>query len=348
MKVGSVNKVAATTKSSSKFDMKDFANKAIKHFQRAEMGPQSAQLAYYVLLALFPILLALGNIIPLLPIPTDQVLQYVEMGVPAEVSDVLLPILKGYLEGGSGGVVSIGIIVSIWPASKAFNVFQKVLNKVYDAKVRKNFIFARIFSFLTAILMISMVGVVAFIFVFGKEILQLLQNFFPINLAVISTFESLRWVVTFGILMLIMAFVYYFVPNVKWPFKFALPGAVFTTIGFLLVSQLFSLYISFVGKQAPGSGAVGVFIVLMIWLYLLGNVFILGGIINVIFYDYKHEDALVVDEKKTYLSVLYSKDAKEYTVNKQILRKTLVKQTDKIKEQNLPGQSEIQNWSKNS
>ena len=118
--------------------------------------------------------------------------------------------------------------------------------------------------------------------------------------------------------------------------------------GFLLVSQLFSLYISFAWKQAPGSGAIGVFIVLMIWLYLLGNVFILGGILNVIYYDYKHEDALVVDEKKTYLSVLYSKDAKEYTVKRQILRKSLVKKSDKIKETNLPGQTEIQNFSKNS
>lgn len=330
--------MVATTKSNSKFDIKTFANKAMGHFKRAEMGPQSAQLAYYILLALFPILLVLGNVIPLLPIATDQVLEYVELGVPAEVSEVLLPILKGYLEGGSGGAISIGLIISIWPASKAFNVFQRVLNQVYDTKVRKNFIIARVFSFLTAILLISLMGVVAFIFVFGKEILQLLQNFFPINLAIVNTFESLRWVVAFGILILIMAFVYYFVPNVKWPFKFALPGAIFSTVGFLLISQLFSLYISFAGKQAIGSGAIGVFIVLMIWLYLLGNVFILGGVINVVFYDYKHEDLIVIDESKTYLSVLYSSDAKKYIANNQILRKSLVKQNDKIKEHHLPGQ----------
>lgn len=336
--------MAAKAESSSKFDFKSFASKAMKHFKRAEMGPQSAQLAYYILLALFPILLVLGNVIPLLPIPTDQVLEYVKVGVPAEVSEVLLPILKGYLEGGSGGAISLGLIISIWPASKAFNVFQRVLNQVYDTRVRKNFIIARVFSFLTAILLISLMGVVAFIFVFGKEILQLLQNFFPINLAIVSTFLSLRWIVAFGILILIMAFVYYFVPNVKWPFKFALPGAVFTTIGFLIISQLFSLYISFAGKQAIGSGAIGVFIVLMIWLYLLGNVFILGGIVNVIFYDYKHEDVIVIDERKTYLSVLYSDDAKRYIANNQILRKTLVKQNDKIKEQYLPGQNDLENW----
>lgn len=333
--------MAATTSNRSKLDIKTFAYKAMNHFKRAEMGPQSAQLAYYILLALFPILLVLGNVVPLLPIPTDQILEYVKVGIPAEVSEVLLPLLREYLEGGSGGVISIGLIISIWPASQAFNVFQDVLNKIYDTKVRKNFIIVRVFSFLTAILLISLMGVVAFIFVFGKEILQLLQNFFPINLAVVNTFESLRWVVAFVILILIMAFVYYFVPNVKWPFKFALPGAIFSTVGFLLISQLFSLYISFAGRQAIGSGTIGVFIVLMIWLYLLGNVFILGGVINVIFYDYKHEDVVVIDEEKTYLSVLYSSDAKKYVANSQILRKSLLKQNDKIKEDYLPGQFDL-------
>lgn len=336
--------MAAATKKRTKFDFRDFAQTSLKHFKRSEMGSQSAELAYYILLALFPVLLALGNIIPLLPIPTNQVLDYVDMAVPQQVSDVLLPVLEGYLKGGSGGVISLGIIISIWPASKAFNVFQRVLNQVYDVKTRKNFIITRVFSFLTAILLVSLLGVVAFIFVFGREILELLKNFFPIDITVISTFELFRWVVTFGILILIMAFVYYFLPNVKWPFKYALPGAITATAGFLLISQLFSLYIRFAGGKSIGSGTIGVFIVLMIWLYLLGNVFILGALVNVIIYDYKHEDEILIDEAKTYLSVLYSDQAKNYVAKSQILRKTLVKQTNKIKEEYLPGQINSEGW----
>lgn len=312
---------------------------AKKHFERAEMGRQAAELAYYVLLAIFPVLLALGNIIPLLPIPQDQVMSYVEMAVPPEVGNVLLPILEGYLNSGSGGVISFSLLFTLWPASKAFNVFQTVLNQVYDAEKRKNFIVTRIFSFLTAMLLVLLVGVMAFLFVFGQQILALVQGLINVDLSgVFAAFQIFRWVVAGIVLILIMAFVYYFVPNVKWPFRYALPGAVLATVGFLLVSQLFSLYINLVGGASIGSGTIGIFIVLMIWLYLIGIVLILGGVLNVIYYDYKHEDAIVIDEGKTYLSVLYSPKAKYYVAKKQILRKNLRKENRKIKSSNLAGQ----------
>lgn len=301
------------------------------HFQRAEVGRQAAELAYYILLSLFPVLLALGNLIPLLPIPTEQVLKYVEMGVPEEVGSLILPILEGYLSGGSSGAITFGVIFTIWPASKAFSVFQKVLNQVYDAEIKRNFIFARIFSFLIALSFVLLLGAVAFIFVFGQEILSLVQQFLPIDLlGFITTFEYFRWLVAFGVLIILTAFIYYFIPNVKWSFKYAVPGAIFATVGFLLISQLFSLYLSFAGGQAIGNGTIGVFIVLMIWLYLLGIVFILGGILNVIIYDYKHEDEIVFDEGDTYVSIIYSDKAKEYLVKEQILRKRLIKDNPKI------------------
>lgn len=321
----------------------EIARMGMRHLKRAEIGRQAAELAYYTLLALFPVLLALGNLIPLLPIPQDEVLSYVQMTVPPEVGQVVLPILEGYLNSGSGGVISFSLLFTLWPASKAFNSFQTVLNQVYDASIRKNFLVARIFSFLTAMLLVVLVAVVAFLFVFGQQILELVQTFINVDLTgVLTAFEISRWLVAGVVLILVIAFVYYFVPNVKWPFKYALPGAILATLGFLLISQLFSLYISFAGGASIGSGTIGVFIVLMIWLYLIGIVLILGGVLNVTYYDYKHEDAIVIDEGETYLSVLYSPKAKYYLAKKQILRKSLHKENLKIKGSNLAGQVEAE------
>lgn len=316
-----------------------------KHIKRAEIGRQSAELAYYILLALFPVLLALANIIPLLPLPTNQILEYVELAVPSEVGTVILPILEGYLSGGSGGAISFGVIFSLWPASKAFSVFQNVLNQVYDTEPRKNFIITRIFSFLTAVLLVFLMGIVAFIFVFGREILGLVQSLLPVDiLGIITTFEQVRWIIAFAVLIMILAFVYFFVPNVKWKLKYALPGAVVATIGFLLISQLFSLYISLAGGASLGTGTIGVFIVLMVWLYLLGIVFILGGVVNVIYYDYTHEDELVMDEDFPYVSHIFSKNGKQLMLKKQPMKRTLTKENIKIKMNYLPGQTDPSDW----
>lgn len=318
---------------------------AQKHFKRAEVGRQSAELAYYILLALFPVLLALANVIPLLPLPTEQILGYVELAVPSEVGTVIIPILEGYLNGGSGGAISFGVIFSLWPASKAFSVFQNVLNQVYDAKPRKNFIITRVFSFITAVLLVTLMGLVAFAFVFGREILELVQSILPVDIfGIITAFAQVRWIIAFAVLIFILAFVYFFVPNVKWKLKNALPGAVVATIGFLLISQLFSVYISLAGGASLGTGTIGVFIVLMVWLYLLGMVFILGGVVNVIYYDYTHQDELVVDEDFPYVSHIFSERGKQLMLKKQPLKRTLTKENIKIKINYLPGQTDPSDW----
>lgn len=328
-----------------KMDVYEIFTITKKHFLRAEIGRQSAELAYYILLALFPMLLALANVIPFLPLPTDRILEYAELAVPDEIDQVLLPVLEGYLRGGSGGAISFGVFLSFWPASKAFSVFQNVLNQVYDAKPRKNFIIKRIFSFLSTLLFVTLLGVVSFIFVFGREILELVQSLFSVDiLGLITAFEQVRWIMAFSVLITILAFVYYFVPNVKWALKYALPGAVTATIGFLLISQLFSYYISVAGTASIGTETIGVFIVLMIWLYLLGNVFILGGVVNVIYYDYMHQDELVVDEAFPYVTHVFSERGKQLLVKRQALRRSLTKENPKIKMDHLPGQTNPADW----
>jgi len=235
-----------------------------QHWGRMEIGRQSAEMAYYVLLALLPTLLLLGNIIPLLPLPREQVLSYVEMALPLEVSNTLTPILEQYLNSGSSGVVSFGLVLSIWTASKAFNVFQNVLNQVYNTKMRKNFIVHRIFSFVIAFLLVAMIAFVAFLFMFGRYIRDFFEEFLSIQLDFITAFENFRWIVAFLIIAIIMTVIYYVVPNVRWSFKYSLPGAAFATIGFLLISQLFSLYVGVAGNQAIGNSAIGVVITLLI------------------------------------------------------------------------------------
>ncbi len=188
-------------------------------------------------------------------------------------------------------------------------------------------------------------GIVAFIFVFGREILGLVQSLLPVDiLGIITTFEQVRWIIAFAVLIMILAFVYFFVPNVKWKLKYALPGAVVATIGFLLISQLFSLYISLAGGASLGTGTIGVFIVLMVWLYLLGIVFILGGVVNVIYYDYTHEDELVMDEDFPYVSHIFSKNGKQLMLKKQPMKRTLTKENIKIKMNYLPGQTDPSDW----
>jgi membrane protein len=150
-----------------------------------------------------------------------------------------------------------------------------------------------------------------------------------IQLDFITAFENFRWIVAFLIIAIIMTVIYYVVPNVRWSFKYSLPGAAFATIGFLLISQLFSLYVGVAGNQAIGNSAIGVVITLLLWLYLMGTVLILGGFLNVMLYHYFQPLPVALKEESRYL-IRYSKNALALSVNEQSLKRRLIRKKLRI------------------
>jgi len=266
------------------------------------IGVESAAMAYYMLLSVIPMVMLVANILPLLPIPIDVIFKTLETILPDNITEVLFPILRNYLGNFNGGALSIGLVILFWPASQMFSSIQRSLNVLYGAPVRRNFIFERFFAVVIAMAAILIVFAVSIVFIFGEQVLRLVGEFFSLNLAsVILDLSFLKWGLLFGTVFLLMSFMYFSIPNVKWSFLYAFPGGLFTTVGFVLISQLFSIYIHYAGRNFTANGAFGTLIIFMIWLYFIANVMILGGVLNVIVYRFRHpkqETEGVTDEKE--------------------------------------------------
>lgn len=270
------------------------------------IGIESAAMAYYMLLSIIPIVMLVSNILPLLPIPIDLIFKALETILPGNITEVLFPILRNYLGNFNGGALSIGLIILFWPASQMFSSIQRSLNVLYGAPVRRNVVFERFFAIVIAMASILIVFAVSIIFIFGEQVLKLIGEFFSLNLSTaIIDLSFVKWGLLFGTIFLLMSFMYFAIPNVKWSFLYALPGGLFTTIGFVLISQLFSIYIHYAGRNLTANGAFGTLIVFMIWLYFIANVMILGGVLNVIIYRFRHpkKDTEGVTDEKEELNV---------------------------------------------
>lgn len=258
------------------------------NWERAEVSSNAAELAYFILLSLAPVLLVAANIIPFLPISAEEILPYLKTALPGDIYNVVQPMLIDFLSNTNGGVISIGLITSLWSASKAFNATQVVLNDVYGVEKRKNFIIVRVVSFLINLAIVAVVGVIMFAFVFGEQILHFVESLLHVKLTLIETILSFRWLVLLVVLIVVLTLIYYLLPNHSLSIKYAIPGAIFATAGWLILSQGFSLYVKYAGGAATGSGTFGVFIVLMLWLYLSATVLLLGAFINTIYYQYRN------------------------------------------------------------
>ncbi|MDN6730977.1 MAG: YihY/virulence factor BrkB family protein [Atopostipes suicloacalis] len=270
----------------------------LDNWKRASVMQGAAAMTYYLLLSLLPILLVFANVIPLLPFSSGEAISFIESAFPADITQILIPIVKNYLESGSGGAISLGLLASIWSASKVFSTLRKVLDDVYGATEKKNFIISRLLSLLVMLVILVVVGASVFIFVFGRQILSFIESFFEIQVAFFETFLVLRWMLFPLVLILVGLIIYDLVPNHHLKINYALPGTIFVTVSLILLSQSFSLLTNYIGGDAIANQTIGGFIALMLFLFI-GNVLILfGALINTMFYEIKNGESVTKYEMR--------------------------------------------------
>ena len=165
-----------------------FIKIAQSNWQRATVNQSAAEMAYFLLLSLFPILLVLANTIPLLPIDANEVLSITSDFVPQDVFGVIEPIIRNYLESGSGGAISIGLLAALWSASRVITILRRVLDEVYGSIQTSNFIIGRVVSLFTMIGIVLVIGAAVFAFVFGDQILQFIQDTIGVTIPFIQQF----------------------------------------------------------------------------------------------------------------------------------------------------------------
>lgn len=282
-----------------KYTLVDAIKIVIENWNRASIMQGAAEMAYYLLLSLVPILLVIANIIPLLPIDPAIILDLLNQAFPADIAQIIMPIVEGYLESGSGGAISIGLLASIWSASNVFSTLRRVLDEVYgtSATAKNNFIVARILSLLVMMAILGIVGAAVFVFVFGEQILGLITDLIGIQLPLAEQLLQLRWVALPLILFAVGLIIYDMVPNHHLTLKYAVPGTIFMLIGLLLLSQFFSLATQFMGGDAVANQTIGGFIVLMLFLYLANVVVLFGALINTLVFQLVTGESVLDHEK---------------------------------------------------
>ncbi|MBC1811576.1 YihY/virulence factor BrkB family protein [Listeria booriae] len=276
-------------KAQTKTKLKQVGEIAKTNWKSARITSHAAQLTFYILLSILPMMLVFGNLIPLFPIPKEEIYNTLQTFMPPEVYDILHPVIESMLTNASGTAISLGLITAIWSASKCFSALQEVLNIVYQAPDRKNFIVTRIMSFLMMLVIIVVLGAVVFVFAFGEQIVTFLQDQFDLKLDALADLGATKWFITPIFLFILFLIIYWLVPNVKWKIRKSVIGALFATIGWLAATELLSAYVSFQGDKILGFGSLSIMIVIMLWLYFVSIILLLGAFINVIIDSYKQQ-----------------------------------------------------------
>ncbi|GIN56300.1 YihY/virulence factor BrkB family protein [Lederbergia ruris] len=256
-----------------------------KRFFLERFHDESALMAYYFMLAIFPFLVFSFAIISLLPVQSEDVLTILEPYIPKGSFSLIEDNIMGIVGRNQTKLASFSLLAAFWIASMAVQALVRSMNEAYRVIREESFFLALGKDLiLTAGLMITLT--VSLLIPIGEEISRV---FLVAHLP--SAFYHWWAVVKWGIgsiyLLFFFLLLYKTVPSSKIRFSHALPGAIFSTIGWQTVTIGFTYYVSYFASYTKLYGYMANMIVLMIWFYFTAAVLLIGGLINASWID-KH------------------------------------------------------------
>ncbi|WKN28885.1 YihY/virulence factor BrkB family protein [Apilactobacillus kunkeei] len=258
-----------------------------KHYKESNVSDSAVVIAFYSLLSLFPATIIVGNLLELLHVNQYEILDYLEPLLPSTVFKTVSPIVISALKGANADKLSIGLIVAIWSASRALAAFQRAVNSSYGIKNESN-LMNRIVSFIWMLLLVISLAIFLLFFGFGKVIISYSAYLMGLSKMNVGLFILLRYPLTIIGVFLLVLLMYYFVPNVNTKWRYVWMGSLIVTIGMIILSKGFSIYLHYFARSVDAYKALGTFVILMLWLYIIGMILILGAVINASVQDVKN------------------------------------------------------------
>jgi membrane protein len=260
--------------------LQELALKTWREFNKDNGFGKAAELAYYFLLALFPMLIFLLSLVAFLPGAQEMILSWLARGVPSEVMRIIDDWVRDVVRNRSGGLLSFALLGSLWAASSGAAALIDALNVAYDVEEGRPYWKKRLVALAMTIVLGFLVVGGAMLVTFGSRLVTWLSSLLILGAAVTFAWHLFNKVAGFFLLALGMGVLYNFGPNLKQRWRWVTPGSVFALASFIGASYLFSLYLKYAPSRSATYGSLGAVVVLMLWLYLTGVVMILGGEVN--------------------------------------------------------------------
>jgi membrane protein len=252
-------------------------------------------LAYSWLFAIFPFLIFLLSLVPMIPEQfrqdvKPQVKEWIDRSVPSKAAaDIIETQANNVLDKPrAGGFLSFGLLLTIWGASGGMAMTMSALDKAYDIEKSRGWFRQRLVALMMTAIVASLVIAVMILMPVGTGVIAwLVRHAAELNIPLSSTLLVLvdftRYAIALLLLIAITAIIYHFGPFLKQRFRFITPGALFAIGVWLLLGYVFRVYITKFGGEASYNktyGTVAGLVILLLFFYIDALVLLVGAEIN--------------------------------------------------------------------
>jgi membrane protein len=242
------------------------------------------ELAFTFLFAVFPFLLFLTALFGAFASEQSklriELFLYLQPALPPAAYGLLTDTFNEITRNASSGKLTFGLLFSAYAALAGMTQMMSALNAAYEVRESRSWTKIHLISLALTIAM-SILIISALLLVFaGGEVLELAGRSGHLG-SVLAVAGVLQWTVALGFVMFVLALVYYFGPDVKEQHWYWItPGSVVGVLLWAIASAGLRVYLHFFNSFSKTYGSLGAVIILMLWFYLTGLAFLVGGQIN--------------------------------------------------------------------
>ena len=248
-------------------------------FQEHRLSASAAHAAFFMILSLIPCIILLFSLLQFTSIKKVDVLVMVQNMVPNNMLTFVTGIV-GEAYSKTATTISVSALAAVWSAGRGMMALTQGLQWVAGIKETRNYFAVRIRATLYTIVLLLSVIVFLLLGVFGDALLSLITVKIPITIYVAELIISVKNIFLPFYAIVVFALMYRFVSGSKEELNDHIPGAVLVSIGWMIFSHAFSMYIEKFNGFSDMYGSLTTIILLMLWLYFAMYIVLIGAEVN--------------------------------------------------------------------
>lgn len=247
--------------------------------KKPEMRILPGQLAFFLLLSIIPLFAIIASIAGEFSLSIESLIKVINANLPKEVADFIITIIDGKTISMNIIIFCISGFILASNGPHSMIISSNILYKVED----KDFLTRRIKAILMSVILVILFLFVLIVPAFGDKIINLIIRIINNNRVgkVISlVYNILKYPTSLLIIYFFIKLLYTMAPDTTIKSSTTTKGAIVTTIGWIISTEIYSFYVSSFAKYNLLYGSLANLIILFLWIYLLSYIFVLGMALN--------------------------------------------------------------------
>lgn len=266
---------------------RNFTHRIFELLLKPEMRILPGHLAFFLMMTIIPLVALIATLAAGLSISTEGISQTINDTIPSEISSIISSIING--NGINFNIIIFYISTFLLASNGTFSMIN-TSNEIYKVEP-DNIITRRLKAVLMILILVSLLMFLILVPIFGTTLFNIIIEVTGEGI-IASIIQEMLVILKYPVILIVIfiniKLMYVMAPDKEIPSNTTNKGAIFTTICWVLATEIFAFYIERFAKYDIFYGSISNILILLLWVYILSYIFVLGMVINAS--NYKEDD----------------------------------------------------------